>query len=142
MPKYSLFFNTLRDWYIFYYNKLRILRPLHFPSASDSIPQRRRSAFTSNRQRTSKPFLIFSLQKRLNHPWPFNYYINFSIINKSFFRKLKQGVLQFVLIKPFTAILSLVLMHYGYFVEGSFSLRNSYIYISIVNNISVSVHLF
>lgn len=30
-------------------------------------------------------------------------------------------------------------MHYGYLEEGDFSLKNSYIYISIINNISVSV---
>ena len=92
-----------------------------------------------DREQVTISFII-SPKKRLNQPFPFNFITSNSIISRAFFRKLKQGVLQFVFIKPFTAILSLILLHYGLYEEGNFSYRNGYLYISIVNNISVSVN--
>ena len=90
------------------------------------------------KERVNNIFII-STKKRIDHPWPFSYYTNSSVISKSFFRKVKQGVLQFVLIKPITAILSLILYQYGLYEEGNLSMKNFYLYISITNNISISV---
>jgi hypothetical protein len=50
--------------------------------------------------------------------------------------------MQFVLIKPLTAILTVIFMHYGIYTEGDFSLNQSYIYISFINNVSVSISLY
>jgi hypothetical protein len=59
-----------------------------------------------------------------------------------FFRRVKQGVLQFVLIKPFTAILAIVFERYGVYHEGHFELSTGYLYLSAINNFSISLSLY
>jgi hypothetical protein len=71
-----------------------------------------------------------------------NHFYRKVIVNRSFFRETKQGVMQFVLIKPLTAILAVIFMNYGIYTEGDFSLSQTYIYISFINNISVSISLY
>jgi hypothetical protein len=50
--------------------------------------------------------------------------------------------MQFVLIKPVTAILSVIFLYLGIYTEGDFSFTNSYIYMSFINNVSVSISLY
>ncbi|GBG24906.1 Transmembrane protein 184C [Hondaea fermentalgiana] len=59
-----------------------------------------------------------------------------------FLRRVQQGVLQFVFVKPFTALLALVLSFAGVHHEGTFSFGDAYLYLSLVNNLSVSVALY
>ena len=61
------------------------------------------------------------------------------VLNRAFFRKIKQGSLQFVLIKPITAIIALILESQHVYNEGQLDLASGYIYIALLNNISVSV---
>ncbi len=63
-------------------------------------------------------------------------------MNASFFRKIKQGVLQFVLIKPLTAFAAILFEYYGIYNEGEFSFKSGYLYISFINNLSVSISLY
>jgi hypothetical protein len=51
-------------------------------------------------------------------------------------------VLQFVLIKPFTAILAIVFEHYGIYHDGHFEFKSGYFYLSFINNISISLSLY
>jgi len=46
------------------------------------------------------------------------------------------------LIKPITAILAIVLDYYGLYKEGNYNFSSSYLYLSIINNISVSLSLY
>lgn len=55
---------------------------------------------------------------------------------------MKQGVMQFVLIKPITSIFSVILFEFGLYKEGDFSPSRGYIYLSIINNISISISLY
>lgn len=55
---------------------------------------------------------------------------------------MKQGVLQFVLIKPLTAILAIFLETKGLYNEGQFHLKSGYLYIAIINNMSISISLY
>jgi len=55
---------------------------------------------------------------------------------------MKQGVMQFVLLKPLTSILSIILIEFDLYKEGDFSLNKAYIYISFINNISISISLY
>lgn len=64
------------------------------------------------------------------------------ICHRIFFRRVKQGVLQFVLIKPFTAVLAIVCDRYGVYNEGSFDLRSGYFYLSGINNLSITLSLY
>ena len=80
-------------------------------------------------------------RRYIHHMWPFHSLrpIRMSSI---FFRRLKQGVLQFVFVKPLTALLSLLLDHYGLYHESDFSITSTYLYLSLLNNISVSLSLY
>ena len=55
---------------------------------------------------------------------------------------MKQAALQFVLIKPAASILEIVLHRYGMSEAGVLKLRNGYVWISLVNNISVTISLY
>lgn len=46
------------------------------------------------------------------------------------------------MVKPLTAVASLILNHYELYDEGSFSWDSGYLYISFVNNVSVSISLY
>jgi len=81
------------------------------------------------------------LQRRIRHPWPLQDLKPIQT-DKAFFRSVKQGVLQFVLIKPLTAILAVFLESINMYHDGSFSLSSGYFYIAIINNISVSLSLY
>lgn len=59
-----------------------------------------------------------------------------------FFRRVKQGVLQFVLIKPFTAVVAIVFERYGIYHEGHFEFSSGYLYLSGINNVSISLSLY
>ena len=59
-----------------------------------------------------------------------------------FFRHVKQGVLQFVLIKPVTAILAIVFERYEIYHEGHFEFSSGYMYLALINNISISLSLY
>ena len=59
-----------------------------------------------------------------------------------FFRRVKQGVLQFVLIKPITSVLSIVLDKYDMFCDGTYNLHCGFPWLAFVNNISVSLSLY
>lgn len=63
-------------------------------------------------------------------------------LDRLFLRRVRQGVLQFVFVKPFTAVLSLLLSLRGVYDEGSYSLHTGYFYVSVVNNASVSLSLY
>lgn len=59
-----------------------------------------------------------------------------------FLRFCKQATLQFCIIKPLMSALTLVLQASGRYKDGDWSLYNSYFYITMVNNISVSLALY
>lgn len=61
---------------------------------------------------------------------------------RAFYRKIKQGVLQFVLIKPLTALLAIILDSYDLYSEGVFDFKTGYLYLSAINNCSVSLSLY
>lgn len=88
--------------------------------------------------------LIKLNKKRLNHLFPLNYfYSNSFALNRDMYKTIKKGVMQFVFLKPITSILSLIFyFKYNLYTEGSFSLYNSYIYIALINNTSVSISLY
>ena len=55
---------------------------------------------------------------------------------------MKQGVLQFVLIKPITAGAAILLDHYDIYCEGEWTFHCGYLYIATINNTSVSISLY
>lgn len=55
---------------------------------------------------------------------------------------MKQGVLQFVMIKPFTAFAAILLDHMGLYHDGQFNLHSGYFWIAGINNFSISLSLY
>ena len=51
-------------------------------------------------------------------------------------------MLQFVMIKPFTAITAIILNELHLYHEGQFNFRSGYLYISAINNFSISLSLY
>ncbi|XP_072029622.1 transmembrane protein 184B-like isoform X2 [Amphiura filiformis] len=59
-----------------------------------------------------------------------------------FLRFCKQATLQFCLIKPIMVIITLILLPFGKYDDGNFSVTDGYLYIMIIYNISVSLALY
>ncbi|KAF7457117.1 DUF300-domain-containing protein [Cryptosporidium felis] len=59
-----------------------------------------------------------------------------------FYSFIKLGVLQFVILKPISALLSLFLESIGLYGCGSLSLKRGFVYIALVNSISVSISVY
>lgn len=51
-------------------------------------------------------------------------------------------MLQFVLIKPLTALLAIVLDQYDLYNDGVYDFKSGYLYLSVINNCSVSLSLY
>src|SRR5690348_12517528 len=51
-------------------------------------------------------------------------------------------MIQFVVLKPVCAIATIVLLYLGWYKEGELSLNNGYLYIVIIDNISVTIALY
>jgi hypothetical protein len=56
--------------------------------------------------------------------------------------RLRRGTLQFVIIKPITAVLAILLHQFGLYESSNFDLNNGYVYLSLINNVSVTISLY
>lgn len=83
----------------------------------------------------------FLAKRKLEKPWPFHK-LPPIILDDRFYKKLKQGTLQFVLIKPILALISLLLEGYGISTVNDYSLSSAGFYLSLVSNTSVSISLY
>ena len=63
-------------------------------------------------------------------------------VNGQFIRSVKRGALQFVIVKPILAILTVILYATGHYTEGDWSVSGSYLWITIVYNITYTVALY
>ncbi|XP_053708855.1 transmembrane protein 184ba isoform X2 [Synchiropus splendidus] len=59
-----------------------------------------------------------------------------------FLRFCKQATLQFCVVKPLMAIITVVLQAYGKYKDGDFNVASGYLYVTIIYNISVSLSLY
>jgi hypothetical protein len=57
-------------------------------------------------------------------------------------RFCKRATLQFCIIKPLMAIITLILQSYGYYRDGDFSIHSGYLYVTIIYNTSITIALF
>ena len=88
------------------------------------------------------PLICLLITKRyLIRPWPMNK-IKPIQLGEGFYRNVKQGVLQFVIIRPITSVFALILAGWDLYTEGDFSLNNGYLYCSLISNISISISLY
>ncbi|XP_063170911.1 transmembrane protein 184A [Candoia aspera] len=59
-----------------------------------------------------------------------------------FLRFCKQATLQFCIVKPVMAVLTIVLQAFGKYHDGDFNIHSGYLYITIIYNFSVSLALY
>lgn len=62
--------------------------------------------------------------------------------NELFFTVCKQGMLQYVLIRPIVSIWAALLEMFGAYGDGSFAADMGYVYASIINNVCVMIALY
>ena len=85
------------------------------------------------------------LQGHVKHVWwvtrvfPSKRYMS---LGPEFLVWVRKGVLQFVFVKPIMSLLALFFSFYGLYHEGRFVFNDSYVYISIVCNLSVTLSLY
>uniref|UniRef100_A0A7N5ZVN9 Transmembrane protein 184B n=1 Tax=Anabas testudineus TaxID=64144 RepID=A0A7N5ZVN9_ANATE len=60
----------------------------------------------------------------------------------SFLRFCKQATLQFCVVKPLMAVITVILQAYGKYKDGDFNVASGYLYVTIIYNISVSLSLY
>ncbi|XP_070219240.1 transmembrane protein 184A isoform X1 [Bos mutus] len=59
-----------------------------------------------------------------------------------FLRFCKQATLQFCIVKPIMALVTIVLQAFGKYHDGDFNVRSGYLYVTLVYNASVSLALY
>lgn len=75
------------------------------------------------------------------HPWPFCFLPKFSM-GRRFYILCKRCVLQFVIVKPLLAFVEVILELCGVFHDGSFSPKYGYLYVTIIDNTSITIALY
>ena len=81
------------------------------------------------------------LKSHMAHPGSLRRCCSRITLGRKFLRRIKQGTLQFVLVRPTTALLALVLSMFGLYDEENWGLDSGYIYLTFINNVSVTVSL-
>ncbi|KAK9088193.1 hypothetical protein Scep_027275 [Stephania cephalantha] len=59
-----------------------------------------------------------------------------------FIRRCKQGALQFVILKPILVVVTFILYAKGKYQDGNFSIRQAYLYITILYTVSYTIALY
>jgi hypothetical protein len=134
MPKYSHILNTIRDCYESYVIYIFLQLLIQYLRGEEYL--------TNQIELEGVNIFLTYRQKKIEYLFPVSICYYKTPVDRVFFRRVKQGVFQFVFIKPFTAILSLLLMHNNLYTEGDFNPMSGYIYISLINNTSVSISLY
>eukprot|EP00164_Ancoracysta_twista_P001171 GFYU01001541.1.p1 GENE.GFYU01001541.1~~GFYU01001541.1.p1 ORF type:complete len:352 (+),score=25.94 GFYU01001541.1:194-1249(+) len=124
LPEYSLYFDTLRDIYEGYVIYTFIFLMIEFLGGKARLVR------------------SLELKRPMRHPWPFESTFPSFRPNSQFITMCQAGTLQFVLVKPLTATLALYLDSYELYGDGQFNFKQGYVYITFINNVSISVSLY
>ncbi|GAM28301.1 hypothetical protein SAMD00019534_114770, partial [Acytostelium subglobosum LB1] len=76
------------------------------------------------------------------HPWPMCYCLPKIKLGRQFLVNCRRFVLQFVFVKPLVAIIAIILQTTDHFGEGKFVLDKGYLWVTLIENISVSLSLY
>ncbi|KAG6533715.1 hypothetical protein ZIOFF_007590 [Zingiber officinale] len=93
---------------------------------------------------TSKTTLLQNAFEKgvIKHPFPMNYFLKPWRLSEWFYQNIKIGIVQYMIIKTFTAILAVVLEAFGVYCEGEFKWKCGYTYMAVVLNFSQSWALY
>lgn len=89
------------------------------------------------------PLLEHSSQRgTVKHPFPVNYFLKPWKLGQWFYRVVKIGIVQYMIIKTLSAILAVILEAFGVYCEGDFKWGCGYPYIAVALNFSQSWALY
>ncbi|XP_052201748.1 protein LAZ1 isoform X2 [Diospyros lotus] len=93
--------------------------------------------------RVKTPLLEHGLEPgTIRHPFPMNYFLRPWRLGQWVFQVIKFGIVQYMLIKSFTAILAVILEAFDVYCEGDFKWGCGYPYMAVVLNFSQSWALY
>eukprot|EP00741_Cyanophora_paradoxa_P016614 tig00020930_g16044.t1 len=84
---------------------------------------------------------VLESKPRFKHIFPFHHLQPFRP-GREFLMRCKQGTLQFVFVKPFMAVLAFFLEVFEVYDEGHLQLDRGYLYITLVDNVTVTVAVY
>jgi len=84
---------------------------------------------------------ILEKHPKMHHMFPFNFLPHFKT-DKRFLFTCKRVVLQYVFVKPITAVTAILLDEFDLYDEGKWDLSKGYAYISVINNLSVTFAMY
>ncbi|KAF6157801.1 hypothetical protein GIB67_038269 [Kingdonia uniflora] len=95
------------------------------------------------RANSKTPLLEPSSEKGIiKHPFPMKYFLKPWKLGQWFYQVVKFGIVQYMIIKSFTAILAVILEAFGVYCEGEFKWSCGYPYMAVVLNFSQSWALY
>lgn len=124
-PQFTVIFDIVRDTYesIVLYHFFRML--VQLLNGDDSVTN-----------------LLESYKDTTKHFFPLDYILKNKFIDNNLFLKCKYFILQYCFVKPLISLLSCVLFFFGLYTPANFTIYNSYLYFSVINNISISLSLY
>ncbi|KAH0744833.1 hypothetical protein AABB24_012984 [Solanum stoloniferum] len=95
------------------------------------------------RAASKMPLLEHDSEKGVvKHLFPMNYFLKPWKLGQWVYQVIKFGIVQYMIIKAFTAILAVILEAFGVYCEGDFKLNCGYPYVAVVLNFSQSWALY
>lgn len=95
------------------------------------------------RASSKTPLLENNCEKgTVKHPFPMNYFLKPWKLGQWFYQVIKIGIVQYMIIKSFSAILAVILEAFSLYCEGDFKWGCGYPYIAVVLNFSQSWALY
>nr|GMD31936.1 protein LAZ1-like isoform X1 [Ipomoea batatas]GMD38431.1 protein LAZ1-like isoform X1 [Ipomoea batatas] len=78
----------------------------------------------------------------INHPFPMNYILKPWKLDRGVYEVIKFGIVQYMIIKAFTAIAAVILQAFNVYCEGEFKWNCGYPYLAVVLNFTQSWALY
>ncbi|XAR52396.1 hypothetical protein NMG60_11020468 [Bertholletia excelsa] len=99
--------------------------------------------FMERQGRAKTPLLDHGIENgTIKHPFPMNYFLKPWKLGRWVYQVIKFGIVQYMIIKAFTAILAVILEAFGVYCEGDFKWGCGYPYMAVVLNFSQSWALY
>jgi len=125
-PTYSLYIDLVRDCYEAFviYSFVSLL--IHYSDGEDKLVKN-----------------ILAHHPPMHHMAPLNFIWRHHFpADRQFFINCKRVVLQYVFVKPLTAALAIILDENDLYGEGIFRVDRGYMYLMVINNISVTMAMY
>jgi hypothetical protein len=126
--KASVYIDFFRDCYEAYVLHMFLSLMYTYLCAPDGNPTRMDTILTN----------MDEDHQTAHHLFPFKYFCQPWSVDRTFLKTCYRGTLQFMILKPTTTVIAVILEANGAYHEGSFSLKYGYIYISFIMNCSIT----